>query len=115
MRTLGAVPSGHRCACTVRCASYGGKQGVPRPRKGREHGIPLDVHNLTPSFLNDGAEQAAMSGMNVRVTITQPLQEARRPLDVGEEEGERPGRQARHAASSEAVVGPLAIRDDVRR
>jgi hypothetical protein len=71
---------------------YGGKQGIPGPRKGREHGIPLGVHHLAPGFLDRREKQAVMSGQGIRVAITQLLQEACGPLDVGEEEGDGPGR-----------------------
>jgi hypothetical protein len=54
---------------------YGGKQSIPGPRKGREHGIPLGVHNLPLGFLDGGAEQAVVSGKDVRVAITQMPQE----------------------------------------
>jgi hypothetical protein len=74
----------------------GRKQGIPSPGKDREHSIPLGVHHLTLGFPNGGTEQPLMSGENLRVSVTQLLQEACGPLDVGEEEGDGPRRQAGH-------------------
>ena len=34
---------------------------------------------------------------NVRVLVTEAVQERRRPLDVGEEQGDGPGRQIAHS------------------
>jgi hypothetical protein len=76
---------------------YGGKQGIPRPRKGREDGIPLSVHHLTLAFFDGGTEQAVVSCESLGITLTQPLKQARGALDIGEEESDRPGRQTRHA------------------
>ena len=46
-----------------RCSSVAsGKQGIPRPRKGHEYGIPLGVHHLTLGVLESATQQAVMSG-----------------------------------------------------
>jgi hypothetical protein len=82
---------------------YGGKQGISRPRKGREHGIPLSVHHLTLAFLDGGTEQAVVSCESFGITLTQALEQPRRALDIGEEEGDRPGRQGSHGSLRQPV------------
>jgi len=80
-----------------------GKQGIPSPRKDREHGIPLSVHHLALAILDGGTEQAVVSCESLGITLTQPLKQARRALDIGEEEGDRPGRQGSHASLRQPV------------
>jgi len=74
----------------------GGSDGIPRSYKRNEKCITLSINFMSTEFLKDGAEQSMMVGEDTCVVVAQLLQEACRPLDVGEEEGDRPGRQARH-------------------
>ncbi len=76
-----------------------GRCGGPRTARAREGGkdcIPLGVNLLASSLLNSRADQAAALHQDVRIGVPQLLEEARGPLDVGEEEGDRPDRQAGH-------------------
>ena len=43
-------------------------------------------------------EQTLVLGEHQRVALTELLEQLRRPLDVGEEEGDRAARQVSHAA-----------------
>ena len=93
--------------------AIGGKHCIPRPSKDGEYRIPLSVHDLTVGFLEGGAEQVVVGRKDVRVAITQLLQQARGPLDVGEEEGDRPGWQAGHARGLRALSMQAAYTEAV--
>jgi len=47
-------------------------------------------------FLEGGAKKPPVVSQHMSVAIAKVLEEARGALDVREEEGDRPGRQARH-------------------
>jgi hypothetical protein len=79
-------------------------QGLSRPREGSKDRIPLRVDLLAALFLNGRADKSAALRQDVRIGITQLLEQTRRPLDVGEEEGDRPGRQAGHGLLNRSLV-----------
>jgi hypothetical protein len=69
-------------------------QGSRSRGKRDEEGVALRVH-LDPALLCTGLPQdAAVLGQRFRVRLrTQLVQESCRPFDVGEEEGDRAGRE----------------------
>src|SRR6516162_3210348 len=78
----------------LRCE--GRRKRVCRTSEGGEKRIPLRVHLLPVVVLDGGANEPPVSGQDVRVVVPQLLKKTRGPLDVGEQEGDRPGRQAFH-------------------
>ena len=86
----------------------GGQRGLPLPRRrcrvggcgeGVKEGIPLHVDLDTTVALEGVTKDPAVLAQNLAVTIAELLQQARRTLDVGEHQGDRPGWQsaARHS------------------
>ena len=62
--------------------------------------------DLAPARLGDGvAHEPAVIGEELRVRVAELLHEARRALDVGEEQGDRAGGEAAHAASVRPCAG----------
>jgi hypothetical protein len=66
------------------------RQGISCTREGGEECIPLRIHLLTASFLKSCTDESPVIVQYIGVPITQGLEEARGPLDVGEEEGDCP-------------------------
>ena len=77
----------HRSLCR-----HGRAHGFLRAWEHREEGIPLAVYFLTAVFLNGGTEQTTVFLQGFRIpTVAKALEQLCGPLDVGEEEGDRPG------------------------
>jgi hypothetical protein len=63
------------------------------PRECHQEGISLPIDLLAVSFLERGTEQASMFLLDLRVpAVAEALEKRGGPLDVGEEEGDGPGR-----------------------
>jgi hypothetical protein len=76
---------------------------IDGPWKGNEERVALSV-DLEPVPFGEGAtEDAALLGQHRRVLAAQPLEQPRRALDVGEQEGDRPAR-------GDAARGQIAAR-----
>ena len=67
-----------------------------RTTEGDEEGIALAVQLLTAPLPKRGPQQPVVIGKQRPVAAAQFLQQPSRPLDVREEEGDRPTRQLRH-------------------
>jgi hypothetical protein len=71
----------------------GRRHRIGRTRERDEKRVALRV-DLDPLVLPPSLTQhASMLGKHLRIPIAELLQQARRPLDVGEEERHRPGRE----------------------
>jgi hypothetical protein len=80
--------------------------GVPGPMERHQERIPLSVDLLTVPFIERSAEQAAVFLQNLHVpAVAEALEERSGTLDVGEEEGDRPGRQSSHERPPWARMG----------
>ncbi len=76
-----------------------GRRGAPEDQ---EEGVSLGA-DLDPAALRDGpAHDGGVLVPNRRVQLTDLLEQLRGPLDVGEQEGDRPGGQLSHGASNVA-------------
>jgi len=75
---------------------YSTRKSISGAGEGEEERIPLGVHFMAAPLLGGGPQEASVLREDVCVAITQLLEKTRGPLDVGEEEGDRPGGQARH-------------------
>ena len=83
----------------------GGRNCVRGPSERDEEGISLRV-DLDPAVLVDRlADDAMVPGQDVRVLVAELMEQLRRALDVGEEEGDGSGRQLSHSRPSEAPRG----------
>ena len=72
----------------------GRRHGISGAGKCHQEGIPLSVDFLAVPPGECGTKQAPMLHDDIRVTaVAEALEERGGPLDVGEEEGDRPGRQ----------------------
>ncbi len=60
---------------------------IAGPRERIEERVSLRIHLDAPALGERGAERTSMLGENVRVLVTEFVQEQRGALDVGEEEG----------------------------
>ena len=70
---------------------------VAGPRERIEQRVSLSVH-LDPAALSErGTEDPSMFRENLRVLVTEVVQERRRALDVGEEEGDGSEREIAHS------------------
>jgi hypothetical protein len=75
-------------------ARYGGRHCIPGPRERHEKSVPLRVNLLAVSLLERGAEEPLMFRHDLSVPpVAEALQESGGAFDVGEEDGDRPGRQ----------------------
>jgi len=61
---------------------------VARAREDDEEGVPLRIHLVAAVLAEGVAQYALVLRQDLRVPLAQLLQEARRSLDVGEEEGD---------------------------
>ena len=76
-------------------------EGISGPGERHQERVALGVDLLTVPCDERLAKQAVMFRQNLRVpAVAEALEERSRPLDVGEEEGDRPGRQAGHSLLS---------------
>jgi hypothetical protein len=81
------------------------QHGLLRTSERREERISLGIH-LRATLPGDGrADQPPVLGQDLRVPLTQCLDQARRPLDVGEHEGDRPARKPAHPAVPQPIPG----------
>jgi hypothetical protein len=83
-----------------RLSGPGGTQGTPRRGKGEQKPVSLRVNLGATLTLNRLAQRTAVLAEHLPVPVAQLLEQARRPLDVREQQGHRPRRQvASHDAS----------------
>ncbi len=85
----------------------GGTDRVVRPAEGDEERVALRV-DLDPVVTGErGAQDAPMRGEQVGVVIAMLVEETRRTLDVGEQEGHGAGREVSHLVmmDGQAVLG----------
>jgi hypothetical protein len=75
---------------------HSGLHSLHRAPEGREERVPLRA-DLDPAALVDGpAQDGGVIVQDLRVQIADLLEQARGALDVGEQEGDRSGRQLSH-------------------
>src|ERR1051326_3295007 len=91
---------GQRALCRGR-SGY----GSARAGEAREHGVPLRIHDLATRVGDRSSEDPFVLGEDGAVVVAQTLQQARRPLDVREEKGDRPGRERAHGPQR-SYAGP---------
>jgi hypothetical protein len=82
-------------------------QSIAGPGERVEERVTLRVDLDSAAFRECGTKNAPMSGEYVRVPVTKAVQVRGRPLDVSEEEGDRPGRESAHSSMME-WAGDLA-------
>ena len=94
----------------------GGRNGFGGARKRDEEGVPLRV-DLDARVLREGIPQnPPVLGEEVGVCRPVLLEEPRRALDVGEEEGDGATRELAHGSILElAPLGSLPLKSDYRR
>jgi hypothetical protein len=81
------------------------QHGLLRTGEHREEPISLGIH-LTASLAGDGRpDQPPVLGQDLRIPPPQYLDQARRPLDVGEQESDRPARKPAHHAVPQPIPG----------
>ncbi len=90
-------PNPHGSAVERGLAFCSRGHGVGRAREGYEERIALGVDLDAVVPRERVAEHPAVLGEDVRVAVTDLLEQARRPFDVGEEERDRPARKLPHA------------------
>ena len=83
----------------------GGEHRILRACKRDEEGVALRVDLVAAVRRERGAKQPSVVGEHVGVAVAKLLDEPRRALDVGEEEGDGSGRQLPHSRPSEAPCG----------
>ena len=93
---LDALGPGVGDKCTL--AGDGRQQRVARAGERDEEAVPLRVDLVAPVGLERGAQECLVLVQHRRVLVAQLLHEARRSLDVGEEEGDGALREVRHPA-----------------
>ena len=76
----------------VALGGHGSRDRVLRPPEGDEEGVPLRVDLPTPVRLEGRAQNPLVLGQHLPVAAGQLLEQLRRALDVGEEEGDGPRR-----------------------
>src|SRR6266571_233534 len=91
------------------------RDGIGGARKGHEERIPLRVDLVTMEFEERGTQEGAAHFQEASVALTHLLEQARRALDIGEEQGDGSHREFTHAAPPFAgahhtldTPGPLA-------
>ena len=90
-------------------APLGGHRGPDRPdRAGERHeeGVPLGADLHAAASLDGVAHDRGMLVADRRIPIPQLLQQPSGALDVGKQEGDRPGRQPRHEGRMRPGTGP---------
>ena len=76
------------------------QHGLLCPGEGNEEGVSLRINLMTAMAGDRGADQAAVLGQDLRVAPSQRLDQPRRTLDIGEQEGDYPIGKLAHAAAS---------------
>ncbi len=76
---------------------YGRSHSVPRAREDEEEGVALRVH-LDPVGGERLSDHPAVGGQHVAVPVAEALEELRRSLDIGEDEGDGSRGERGHAA-----------------
>jgi len=69
---------------------------VSRPREGDEEGVALSVDLDAAAPLERLAQRPSVIGERIRVGVAQLVEQLRRALDVGEEEGDGARRELTH-------------------
>jgi hypothetical protein len=92
IRTRTSVPPGHGWDARARWATHCGLYSVLGAWEGDEAGVSLGAHLMPAPTLKSTAEQPSLVCEDLRIALAEVLEEARGPLDVGEEEGDCPGR-----------------------
>jgi hypothetical protein len=87
VRAVGPGVSRKRILC-----SDGARDGILRARKGNEEGVALGIYLAAVELGERRPEQAMVLLEYVRIAGAESLEQARRPLDVGEEERDGAGR-----------------------
>jgi hypothetical protein len=96
---LGAIwPMAHRQLSLRRRRR---RDRIPRRTKGGEEGIALSVDDLTTMSGEGSSQDLSVFSEDVLVSVAPKLlEQARRALDVSEQEGDRPGREPGHVTAS---------------
>ena len=80
----------------------GGRNGVPRTLEGVEERVALRVELAAAARAEGVADDPPVLGERLGVAVAEPLEQARRPLDVGEDEGDGAAVELAHADSRSA-------------
>jgi hypothetical protein len=76
---------------------YGRPHGIPGPRERHQEGIPLGIDYVAACLGECVTEKPLVFREDLSIPpVAEALEEGCGALDVCEEEGDRPGRQARH-------------------
>ncbi len=87
----------HGSACQRYLGLPSSGDRISGPRERDEERVSLGVH-LDPAVARESlTQQPPMLGEQVRIALPMLVQESRRPLDVREEQRDRPARQRPHA------------------
>ena len=81
------------------------QHGLLRPGERDKKSIPLRVHLMTAMHGDRRPNQPPMLSQHLRIAFPQRLDQPRRPLDVREQEGDRPARQRAHPAPPTPITG----------
>jgi hypothetical protein len=85
-----------RAGCESIADLGSGSERVGGLPEGNEESIPLRV-DLDPAVAEERISQRpAMLGQHLCIRVAELVEQPRRALDVGEEEGDRPGRELTH-------------------
>ena len=91
------LPFGPRGSCQGLLSLGGRGDGRRRLCKCHEEGVALGIHFVAVVALEGLTQEAPVLPERVRVAPpAQPAEQARRPFDVGEQQGHRSGRLSRH-------------------
>ena len=93
----------------VRALRFDGcRDGVASPREREEERIALRVDLDTAARRKALAHQPAMAGQDLAVLVSERFEQARRPLDVAEDERDGSARQSSHALSMPLRIRPFS-------
>ncbi len=76
---------------------YRRRDSIRGTSKHHEEGIPLRIHLVAMPVLENATQQLPALRQHIGIALAQALQQARRPLDIGEKQRDRPRRQVLHA------------------
>ena len=76
--------------CQPSLSGERGRGGILRAAECHEEGVPLGVDFAATRLFKGSPENALMLFEHLGIAIAQGLEQARRPLDVCEQEGDRP-------------------------
>ena len=101
----------------LECALHGGRSRhrVAGPREDEEHPVARPVHRAAAALRDGRSHELAEPRQHGPVLVAECVEEARRPLDVGEEEGHRSGRQLPAATDLARRVFSRGRRGQVER